>query len=74
MATYFQSFRTSAMPKRLVQYAVRYGLSRLEVLDTEALDLENLDFAWGRNSVLEFKDVAIKVEVGEISQHSPRQH
>lgn len=47
------------MPKRLLQYA----LSRLEILDTEALDLENLDIAWGKNSTFEFKDVGLRLKV-----------
>ena len=47
------------MPKRLLQYA----LSRLEILDTDALDLENLDIAWGKNSVFEFKDVGLRLQV-----------
>ncbi|KAM5352580.1 hypothetical protein ACJ41O_005302 [Fusarium nematophilum] len=58
MAAFFQSFRNSNMPKR----ALRFVLSRLEFLDAEALDLENLDLAWGRNTVLEFRDVGIKVK------------
>ncbi|KFA74622.1 hypothetical protein S40288_05836 [Stachybotrys chartarum IBT 40288] len=58
MATLFQSFQSSSMPKRLLQYA----LSRLELLDAEALDLDNLDFALGRNTVLEFRDVGIKTK------------
>ena len=48
------------MPKRLL----RYALSRLELLDAEALDMDNLDFALGRNTVLEFRDVGIKLKVG----------
>lgn len=47
------------MPKRLLQYA----LSRLGILDTDALDLENLDIAWGKNSVFEFKDVGLRLGV-----------
>jgi autophagy-related protein 2 len=48
------------MPKRLL----RYALSRLELLDAEALDIDNLDLAIGRNTVLEFRDVGIKLKVG----------
>jgi hypothetical protein len=59
MATFFQSFRSSNMPKRLL----RYALSRLELLDAEALDMENLDLAIGRNTVFEFRDVGIKLPV-----------
>ncbi|PQE23588.1 atg c terminal domain-containing protein [Rutstroemia sp. NJR-2017a BVV2] len=59
MASYFQSyFQASSMPKRLLQYA----LSRLEILDTDALDLDNLDIAWGKNSTFEFKDVGLRLK------------
>lgn len=61
MATVFQSFRSSSMPKRLL----RYALSRLELLDAAALDMDNLDFAIGRNTVLEFRDVGIILPVRE---------
>lgn len=50
------------MPKKLL----RYALSRLELLEAEALDMENLDFALGRNTVFEFRDVGIKVKVGPL--------
>ena len=47
------------MPKRLLQYA----LSRLEILDTNGLDLDNLDIALGKNTVLEFRDVGLRLKV-----------
>lgn len=46
------------MPKRLL----RYALSRLEFLDTEALDIDKLDFTVGKNSVVTFQDVPIKLQ------------
>lgn len=49
------------MPKRLL----RYALSRLELLEAEALDMDNLDFALGRNTVFEFRDVRIKLKVSD---------
>jgi autophagy-related protein 2 len=49
------------MPKRLL----RYALSRLELLDAEALDMDNLDLAIGRNTVFEFRDVGVKLQVRE---------
>lgn len=58
MAAFFPSFWGSAMSKRLL----RYALSRLELLDTEALDVDNLDFALGRNTVFEFRNVGIKLQ------------
>ncbi len=59
MASFFKSFRSSLMPKQLL----RFALSRLDVLDADALDLENLDFALGRNTVLEFRDVGLILQV-----------
>jgi autophagy-related protein 2 len=59
MAAYFQSFRSSNMPKRLL----RYVMSKLDLLEAEALDLENLDLAFGKNTVLEFRDVGIQIQV-----------
>lgn len=47
------------MPKRLV----RYALSRLDLLETDTLDMDNLDLALGRNTVFEFRDVRIKLKV-----------
>ncbi|PNH67432.1 hypothetical protein VD0001_g7821 [Verticillium dahliae] len=58
MATFFQSFRSSTMPKRLL----RYALSKLELLEEETLDIENLEFALGRNTVFEFKDVGMRLK------------
>jgi autophagy-related protein 2 len=51
------------MPKRLIQYA----LSKFDILDTEALGLDNLDIAWGKNTTLEFRDVALRLKVFGIS-------
>ncbi|KAK1247465.1 hypothetical protein MKX07_002374 [Trichoderma sp. CBMAI-0711] len=59
MAGLFQSFRSSSMPKRLL----RYALSRLELLDSDALDMDNLDLALGRNTVFEFRDVGVQLDV-----------
>ncbi|KAM0523494.1 hypothetical protein ACHAP6_003509 [Verticillium nonalfalfae] len=58
MASFFQSFRSSTMPKRLL----RYALSKLELLEEETLDIENLEFALGRNTVFEFKDVGMRLK------------
>jgi autophagy-related protein 2 len=51
------------MPKRLLQYA----LSRLEILDTNALGLDNVDIALGKNTVLEFRDVGLRLKVTFLS-------
>ena len=60
MASYLQSFlATSSMPKRLLHYA----LSRLEIIDTDALDLENLEISWGTQNKFEFTDVGLRLKV-----------
>ncbi|CZR53105.1 probable Autophagy-related protein 2 [Phialocephala subalpina] len=59
MTSFFQSyFQASSMPKRLLQYA----LSKLEILDTDALGLDKLDIALGRNSTVEFRDVGLRLK------------
>jgi len=45
----------------------RYIISTLDIVDTDALDLENLDINWGKKSSLEFRDVAVKVKVITLS-------
>ena len=60
MASYLQSYlQNSSIPKKLLKHA----LSRLEILDTDALDLEHLDIAWGKNSTFEFRDVGLQLKV-----------
>jgi autophagy-related protein 2 len=59
MASFFQSFRSSSMPKRLL----RYALARLDLLDSESLDMDNLDLALGKNTVFEFRDVGVKLKL-----------
>ncbi|KAI0024322.1 hypothetical protein F4780DRAFT_658806 [Xylariomycetidae sp. FL0641] len=58
MATYFQSFWSSSMPKRLL----RYVLLKLDYLDADALDLDSFDLVWGRNNQVTFQDVGIKIQ------------
>ncbi|KAI9682864.1 MAG: autophagy- protein 2 [Trizodia sp. TS-e1964] len=48
----------SSFQKRLL----RYALSRLELVDTDALDLEKLDIAWGKRSTVELRDVGLRLK------------
>jgi autophagy-related protein 2 len=50
-------FLPSYFQKRLL----RYALSRLEFVETDDLDLENLGITWGQRSVIELKDVGIQI-------------
>jgi autophagy-related protein 2 len=52
-------FLPSSFQKRLL----RYALSRLQLLDTDALELENLDIAWGQRSTVELRDVGLRLKV-----------
>ncbi|KAJ5296043.1 hypothetical protein N7508_010864 [Penicillium antarcticum] len=51
-------FLPSFFQKRLLKYA----LSRVGLVDTEALDLDNLGIRWGQRSTVELRDVGLKTE------------
>lgn len=53
------SFLPSFFQKRLL----RYALSRLELVDTEALDLDSLGIRWGQRSTVELRDIGLRLEV-----------
>ncbi|KAJ5138382.1 uncharacterized protein N7515_003230 [Penicillium bovifimosum] len=55
MASYFMP---SFFQKRLLKYA----LSHLGLVDTEALDLDNLGIRWGQRSTIELKDIGLKLD------------
>ncbi|KAI0468091.1 ATG C terminal domain-containing protein [Xylaria cf. heliscus] len=57
MAAYFQSFWTSSMPKRLL----RYVLYKLDYFETDALDLDKIDVAWGQAGHLTWQDKLEKI-------------
>lgn len=52
-------FLPSFFQKRLL----RYALSRLELVDTDALDLDSLGIRWGQRSTFELRDVGLKLVV-----------
>ncbi|KAM5482131.1 autophagy-related protein 2 [Microsporum canis] len=51
-------FLPSFFQKRLL----RYALSRLEIVDTDALDLDSLGITWGQRSTFELRDVGLRLE------------
>jgi autophagy-related protein 2 len=53
------SFLPSFFQKRLL----RYALSRLELIDTEALDLDTLGIRWGQRSTFELREIGLKLSV-----------
>lgn len=50
---------TFFLPSFFQKRILRYALSRLELLDTDALDLEKLDIVWGKRSTVELRDVGV---------------
>lgn len=58
------AFLSSFFQKRVL----RYALSRLDVVDTEALDLDSLGIRWGQRSTVELRDVGLKLEVSARDQ------
>ena len=51
------------IPLGIQKRLLRYALSKLELLNTDQLDLEKLDIALGKNSTVSLKNVEIKTEV-----------
>jgi autophagy-related protein 2 len=51
------------IPERYQKKLFRYGLSHFPVIDTDTLDLEQLDIAWGTRSAVELRDVGLRIEV-----------
>ncbi|OJD15914.1 hypothetical protein AJ78_03857 [Emergomyces pasteurianus Ep9510] len=51
-------FLPSFFQKRLL----RYALSRLQLVDTDALDLESLGIRWGQRSTFELRDIGLRLE------------
>ncbi|KAJ5088820.1 hypothetical protein N7456_012436 [Penicillium angulare] len=51
-------FLPSFFQKRLLKYA----LSRLGIVETDALDPDNLGIAWGQRSTVELRDIGLKLE------------
>ena len=59
------------LPSFLQKRILRYALSRLEVLETGNLDLENLDVTLGKRSTIELRDVAISTSKLSTLLHLP---
>lgn len=52
-------FLPSSIQKRLL----RYALSRLELLDTDALRLEELEIGWGKRNTIELRNIGLRKTV-----------
>lgn len=54
----------------LQKHVLKYALSRLGLVDTEALDLDNLGIRWGQRSTVELRNIGLKLEVSLRDQPS----
>ena len=61
---------TYFIPSFFQKRILRYALSRLDLLDTDALDLDKLDITWGKRSTVEVRDIGVHTKVSCIC-HSP---
>jgi hypothetical protein len=59
MASYF-------MPSFFQKRLLKYVLSRVGLVETEALDLDNLGISWGQRSVVELRDIGLKLDVSGV--------
>ena len=57
---------TYFIPAYFQKRILRYALSKLDFLDAEQLNLDKLDIAWGKRSVIELRDLGVQLKVQEI--------
>jgi hypothetical protein len=58
------------IPSHIQKRLLRYALSYPQLIDTDNLDLDQLDIAWGMRSSVELRDVGVQVHVS-IMRPSP---
>lgn len=51
------------LPSFFQKRILRYALSRLELIETNELDLGKLDITWGKRSTVELREVGICLKV-----------
>lgn len=51
------------MPSFFQKRLLKYVLSRVGLVETDALDLDNLGISWGQRCVVELKDIGLKLDV-----------
>jgi len=59
-------FLPSSYQKRLLHYA----LSHFGIIDTDTLDLKQLDISWGKRSSIELRDVGLHINVGYLKRRA----
>ncbi|EGP90955.1 uncharacterized protein MYCGRDRAFT_83423 [Zymoseptoria tritici IPO323] len=57
---------------KLLRYGLRYGLSQTGLLEDTAIDLDNLDITFGKQNVIELKDVGLNIKrIAKLAQLPP---
>ncbi|SMQ45194.1 unnamed protein product [Zymoseptoria tritici ST99CH_3D7] len=57
---------------KLIRYGLRYGLSQTGLLEDTAIDLDNLDITFGKQNVIELKDVGLNIKrIAKLAQLPP---
>lgn len=51
------------LPSFFQKRILRYALSRLELIETDDLDLGKLDITWGKRSTVELRELGIRLKV-----------
>ncbi|KAL2814896.1 hypothetical protein BDW59DRAFT_154076 [Aspergillus cavernicola] len=59
------------LPSFFQKRVLKYALSRLEFIDTEALDPDNLGIRWGQRSTVELRDIGLRLEKLATLLHLP---
>lgn len=53
----------SFVPSWVINKALRFILSRFQVLETDEWDLDNFNYTWGMKNTVELRDVGVRIEV-----------
>ena len=53
----------SFVPSWVINKALRFILSRFQVLETDEWDLDNFNYTWGMKNTIELRDVGVRIEV-----------
>ena len=60
------------LPSFFQKRVLRYALFRLNIIDADALGLDQLDITWGKKSTFEFRDVGLQLEASLSARSSLR--
>lgn len=53
----------SFVPSWVINKALRFILSKFQVLETDEWDLDNFNYTWGMKNTIELRDVGVRIEV-----------